>query len=319
MQNIKYYGTMFKEGEDMNEIIKMFRKGFPYINRDEQTILKILNNKNNTFIEKRDEQNKLIAVSVINKNTILFFYVDEMHRNNGIGSDLLVQSEKLIKNNGYKNVVIGAGFDYLMPGVPTSKRYFDSVNENLSKEVNNIASDFFEKRGYFHSWDCNCFDMNLKLNNFDKFEHSINDTINNIKYRWANLTDLKQIIDCADDACQYQDEKFSKYYKDKKLYQSISNQRVLVAEKQNKIVGCIIIAIEMESKDLGNVGCTCVRFSETHQGIGSNMVILGTRFLHDIGLKNASLGYTYSGLDKMYGNAGYKISCYYMMANKKLN
>lgn len=41
MQNIKHYGTMFKEGEDMNEIIKMFRKGFPYINRDEQTILKI--------------------------------------------------------------------------------------------------------------------------------------------------------------------------------------------------------------------------------------------------------------------------------------
>ena len=89
-------------------------------------------------------------------------------------------------------------------------------------------------------------------------------------------------------------------------------------KKNNKIVGCIIVSAEVEAKDLGNVGCACVRFSETHQGIGTALVVLGTRYLYDIGLKNASLGYTYSGLDKMYGNAGYKISCYYMMATKEI-
>lgn len=302
----------------MNEIIKIFRQEFPYIDREEKTILEILSNKNNHFIERRDDSNKLIAISVINKNTILFFFVDKKYRNKGIGTEILKESETLIKNEGYNSVVIGAGFDYIMPGVPTSKKYYDSVNECLAKEVNNNASNFFEKRGYLHSWDCNCFDMKMKLSNFNKFENSINDTIKNIKYRWAKLADVPEIVDCADDACQYQDTKFSKYYKNEKLYQETNNQRVLVAEKENRIIGCIIVSVEAEAKDLGNVGCTCVRFSETHKGIGSNMVILGTRYLHDIELKNASLGYTYSGLDKMYGNAGYKISCYYMMAAKNI-
>lgn len=302
----------------MNEIIKIFRQEFPYIDREEKTILEILSNKNNHFIERRDDSNKLIAISVINKNTILFFFVDKKYRNKGIGTEILKESETLIKNEGYNSVVIGAGFDYIMPGVPTSKKYYDSVNECLAKEVNDNASNFFEKRGYLHSWDCNCFDMKMKLSNFNKFENSINDTIKNIKYRWAKLADVPEIVDCADDACQYQDTKFSKYYKNEKLYQETNNQRVLVAEKENRIIGCIIVSVKAEAKDLGNVGCTCVRFSETHKGIGSNMVILGTRYLHDIELKNASLGYTYSGLDKMYGNADYKISCYYMMAAKNI-
>lgn len=302
----------------MKEIIKLFRTEFPYINREEKTIEEILNNKNNYFIERRDENNNLIAISVINKNTILFFYVDKKYRNKGIGTELLNESENFIKNNGYDNIVVGAGFNYLMPGVPTSKRYYDSVNECLVKEVNDNASNFFEKRGYLHSWDCNCFDMKMKLSNFNQFKNSINDTIKDVKYRWANTTDLDEIVGCADDACQYQDNKFSKYYKNEKLYQQTNNQRVLVAEKGNKIVGCIIVSVETEAKDLGNVGCTCVRFSETHQGIGTNLVILGTQYLHNIGLKNASLGYTYSGLDKMYGNANYKISCYYMMATKEI-
>lgn len=302
----------------MNEIINMFRKEFPYIDREEKTIIEILSNKNNYFIEKRDDKNNLIGISVVNKNTIIFFCVDEKYRNKGIGAKLLKESEDLIRNNGYTDIIIGAGFDYLMPGVPTSKKYYDSVNECLANKVNDRASDFFEKRGYLHSWDCNCFDMKLELKNFNKFENVINDTIKNIKYRWANISDLQEIVECADDACQYQDTKFSKYYKNEQLYQETNNQRVLVAEKDNRIIGCIIVSVEVEAKDLGNVGCTCVRFSETHQGIGSNLVILGTRYLHDIGLKKASLGYTYSGLDKMYGNAGYKISCYYMMAKKDL-
>ncbi len=303
----------------MNEIIQLFRKEFPFVDREDETLKKILSNKNNTFIEKRDNKGKLIAVSVINKNTIIFFCIDKNHRNKGVGSQLLTESENLIKNNGFNNVVVGAGFDYIMPGVPTSKKYYSSINENLANEVNDIASNFFEKRGYLHSWDCNCFDMKMNLKSFNNFNNAINDTINNVKYRWATIEDLDQIVECADDACQYQDEKFSKYYKNENLYNPSNNQRVLVAEKNNKIVGCIIVSIEAEAKGLGNVGCTCVRYSETHQKIGTTMVLLGTRYLHDIGLEKASLGYTYSGLDKMYGNAGYKISCYYMMATKNLN
>lgn len=45
---------------------------------------------------------------------------------------------------------------------------------------------------------------------------------------------------------------------------------------------------------------------------------LGTGYLKDIGLKHASLSYTYSNLDKMYGASGYRISTYYFMGEKSL-
>ena len=269
---------------------------------------------------ERREDNNLIGCVIVNKNTILLLVVDEEYRNKGIGSSLLEECENIIINNGYNNIVLGVGFDYLMPGVPTSKKYVSSVHENLDPMVNDDASTFFEKRGYIHSWkDCNCFDMKMKLSDFNQNEYSIGDTINNIYYRWANIDDLDEIIKCADDACQYQDEKFSKYYNNKDLYNENNNQRVLVAIKDNKIVGTLIVSIETEGKDLGSVGCTCVSFKETHQKIGTNMVKLGTKYLKDIGLKNASLSYTYSGLDKLYGASGYEISCYYMMGEKVIN
>ena len=303
----------------MEEIFDIYKRNFPYINREEKTIREIINNKDNIVFERR-EDNNLIGCAIVNKNTILLLVVDEEYRNKGIGSSLLEECENIIINNGYNNIVLGVGFDYLMPGVPTSKKYVPSVHENLDSMINDDASTFFEKRGYIHSWkDCNCFDMKMKLSDFNQNEYSIGDTINNIYYRWANIDDLDEIIKCADDACQYQDEKFSKYYNNKDLYNENNNQRVLVAIKDNKIVGTLIVSIETEGKDLGSVGCTCVSFKETHQKIGTNMVKLGTKYLKDIGLKNASLSYTYSGLDKLYGASGYEISCYYMMGEKVIN
>lgn len=299
------------------EIFEIYKRNFPYINREEKTIKEIINNKNNIIFEKRNNENKLIACAIVNKNTILLLVVDKEYRNKGIGNSLLQECEAAIKKNGYNKIVLGIGFNYLMPGVPTSKKYTSSIHENLDSMVDDNASTFFEKRGYIHSWGkCNCFDMKLNLSEFNQNENSIGDTINNIQYRWATIEDLNNIIKCADDACKYQDEKFSKYYNNKDLYSENNKQRVLVALKNNKIVGTLIISIETEAKELGNVGCTCVSFEETHQKIGTNMVKLGTKFLKDIGLKNASLSYTYSGLDVLYGAAGYEISTYYFMGEK---
>lgn len=303
----------------MNNYYEIFRNNFPYISREENTLKDVISNKDNIIIEEKNN-NELLGFAIINKNTILLLFVFDKYRKQGIGTKLLNKCERIIKDNGYDKLVIGVGFNYLAPGVPTSKKYVDSVHEKLDPRVNDIASNFFEKRGYIHSWkDCNCFDMKMPLEDFNRNKYSIGDTINNILYRWATIDDLDDIVKCADDACQYQDEKFSKYYKNKELYSDKSNKKVIVAIKNNKIVGSLIVSIETEDKDLGCVGCTCVSFNETHQKIGTYMVMLGTKYLKDIGLKNASLSYTYTGLDKLYGYSGYKISCYYMMATKDLN
>ena len=301
----------------MNEYFEMFKTNFPYISREENTLKEVINNSENVYFEKRNNDNKLIGIAIVNKNTILLLVVDKDYRNQGIGSDLLNKCEDLIIKNGFDEIKLGVGFNYLMPGVPTSKKYTESVNEKLNPEINDNASKYFEKRGYVHSWEnCNCFDMKMSLFDFVKNDNSIGDEINNILYRWATINDLDEIIDCVDDACQFQNEKFSKYYKNTDLYKEDNNQKVLVAVKNNKIVGTLIISIETEAKDLGCVGCTCVSFKETHQKIGTHLVRLGTKYLKDIGLSNANLSYTYTGLDKLYGDSGYQISCYYMMGKK---
>ena len=303
----------------MKEYYKMFKELFPYINREEGKHFEIICNENNEFFEEKTEDGKLVGFAIVNKNTILLLIVDKNYSNQGIGTKLLDKCEQSIISRGYDKVILGVGFDYLMPGVPTSEKYTNSCHENLDSLVNDNASSFFKKRGYYHSWgECNCFDMKMSLIKFVKNENSIGDTINGINYRWATIEDLEDIIECSDDACQYQDEKFSKYYRNEKLYDENNNQRVLVAVKNNKIVGTLIVSVETEGKDLGCVGCTCVSFKETHQGIGTNMVRLGTKYLKDIGLKNASLSYTYTGLDKLYGDSGYEISTYYFMGEKKL-
>lgn len=302
----------------MKEIIDIYRRNFPFISREEKIVEEIINNKDNVFFEERNNGN-LIGCAIVNKNTIILLVVDKDYRNQGIGTRLLDKCEKTIIVNGYDKIILGVGFNYLMPGVPTSKKYVDSINENLDLMVNDKASNYFEKRNYEHSWNkCNCFDMRMSLSDFNKNDYSIGDTIKGVTYRWATIQDLDDIIICADDACQFQDGKFSKYYKNTKLYEQDNNQKVLVAIKNNKIVGSLIVSIETEAKNLGCVGCTCVMFSETHQGIATNMVILGTKYLKDLGLSKANLSYTYTGLDNMYGKAGYEISCYYMMAEKNV-
>ena len=286
----------------MQELLDIYHRNFLNNIRNEETVKTILSNPDNHIIEKRID-NKLVGVCVINKNTVIMLCVDKEYRNKGIGTKLLNQSEKYILDNGYDKLNVGAGFNYLTPGVPINE---DNIN-------------FFERRFYSHSWgNTECFDMDMELKDFNHMEYKIGDTINNTLYRWATVDDIPNIVECADDACKYQSTKFSKYYVNEKLYQDGNDQRVLVAVKNNKIVGCIIASFENEGKDIGSVGCTCVRFDETHQKIGTNMVMVGTRYLKDIGLKYAHLGYTYTGLDKMYGYSGYKITTKYFMAEKPL-
>lgn len=296
------------------EIIKLFRKCFPYIVRDDNTIRQILSHKDNQFAEERNETGNLVGISVINENVILLFCVEEAYRNRGIGDSLLKQSEALIQSNGYKNVKVGVGFDYFMPGVPTSKRYADAVNECLDEHVNEEAGRFFEAHGYRHSQDGNIFDMRFPLKDFNKEKYSVGDTINGITYRFATESDRESVYACTDDALK----EFTKWYMYDALYSSKQVPKVLIATEGEVVCGALLVEVANEEQKLGTVGCTSVRKACQGKGIATNMVTLGTKYLRDIGMKDAYLSYTYTGLDKMYGYAGYKIFVYYMMAQKEL-
>lgn len=69
---------------------------------------------------------------------------------------------------------------------------------------------------------------------------------------------------------------------------------------------------------LGSIGCTTVKRNYQGQHIATNLVLPGIRTLSDMGMREGYLGYTYSGLDRLYGAAGYRIKVFFMMAEKKL-
>ena len=202
------------------DLYEMFRVNFPFIIREYNTALNLLSNPNNKVIEKRKEQGELIGVSVINKNTIYMLCVNKDYRNKGIGEELLSESEDYILSNGYNEIIVGVGDSYLMPGIPMKTKPFDEVlkDDKVYEDVTDSANEFFTKRGYVHSWDCNCFDMKSDYSKVDFPDWSIGDTIDGITYRWATKEDISKIIECTDDA----HESFSKYYKDSSKLSSFS-------------------------------------------------------------------------------------------------
>lgn len=296
------------------EILNIFRRNLPFIVRDDDTVLSIVSHMGNEFVEERNETGDLIGISVIHDNVILLLCVDEAYRKKGIGDRLLKRTEELIRTKGHKMVKVGVGFDYLMPGVPTSKRYADAVNEWMDERVNDTASRFFESHGYVHSQDCNIFDMHFSLKDFEREEHSVGDTIDGITYRFATESDREAVYACTDDALK----EFTKWYQYDALYSSKQLPKVLIAVEGDVVCGALLVEVANEEQKLGTVGCTSVRNAYRGKGIATRMVTIGTKYLRDIGMQDAFLSYTYTGLDKMYGYAGYRIFVYYMMAQKEL-
>ncbi|MCM1120481.1 MAG: GNAT family N-acetyltransferase [bacterium] len=294
------------------EIVTLYQKNLPFIVRDQETVLRILHHKGNTIIEHREEGKKLAGVSVVNQNTILLLCVDAKYRRQGIGTKLLRESEETIRRGGYDRVVVGNGFDYIMPGVPTSKRYFPAENEELYPGLDETASDFFTKRGYTHTWNCNCFDMRFPLERFDQNDRHVGDTIEGVTYRWATPDDLAGICACTDDAFP----EFTVFYQNESLY-APGGAKVLIAVLEGEIVGTLIVE-PGDGNQPGSIGCTTVRQACRGRHIAVNLVTVGTRYLKDTGIKDAYLSYTYSGLDHLYGYAGYRICVYFMMAEKAL-
>ncbi len=309
----------------VQELYEIFNRNFPFIVRDKGTVLEILGHEGNVVFEERDAQNALIGAAVVNRSTILMLCVDEKYRERGIGSRLLKRAEEAIRANGFEQINVGNGFNYLAPGVPTAKRYFAAENEKLYPGLDERASDFFTKRGYAHSWECNCFDMRFLLSEFEEsetgkgienmqYENGFAHCINGITYRLAAPDERDAVCACTDDACA----EFTQYYRADALYQKGNTARVFVAVSGNEVVGTLIVGVEDEEKSLGSVGCTTVHPSWQGKHIAVNLVAVGTKYLKEFGLREAYLSYTYTGLDHMYGYSGYKICVYFMMAVKNI-
>jgi GNAT superfamily N-acetyltransferase len=288
----------------IDDIYKLFRETLPDIIRDGETVLSILGEEGNHIIERR-KNGKLNGVSVINENTIYLLCVEKSSQNQGVGTELLKRSEEHIASNGFNKVILGLKDDYIMPGAP------------MKNSMNGVraAFHFFVKHGYRHSWgDTGCIDLDQRLEDFSYNEHKIGDTINGIIYRWANIGDIAKVLECTADA----EQEFIKYYDDKELYTQDSNTSVLIAEKDNKVLGTLIVSIDAGYEGMGSLACIATVPVQRGKGIAANMMMLGTRYLKDMGLIKSHLSYTYTDIVNIYHRAGYKICMEYFMGEKQL-
>lgn len=300
----------------IDRLIRLFHTCFPTAVRNPETLRKILSDPENQVLTHWEGE-ELAAALVLNGNTVYMLAVEPAYRKRGIGSALLARAEELCREAGMDAMVIGAGKEYLIPGVPTSRKVFEEElkPDCIDPGVTDEAAAFFRKRGYTHAWgDCNCFDMRFPLSEMPDDLPGVGDTLEGVTYRWASADDLPGITACTDDA----EEGFTQYYQNPGLYTGTGDQRVLAAVENGTVIGCLIVSFGNEGAGRGSVGCTAVVHAARGRHVGVNMTCIGTRALKDAGLREGFLGYTYSGLDRMYGYTGYKICVYYMMAKKPL-
>ena len=79
---------------------------------------------------------------------------------------------------------------------------------------------------------------------------------------------------------------------------------------------CVWMNHTAKEDGVGLIGCVTVLDAFRGQGIASRLVRYATEYLALRGAKFAFVGYTYSGMERLYGKCGYRISSYYMMAKK---
>ncbi len=301
------------------ELYDLFRRNFPYVLRREQTAKSVLSHPENKVFESRREDGSLNGACVLHKDTVYLLCVDEDSRRRGIGNDLLEQAETFLREKGEKVIRIGAGEDYLTPGVPTAVMPFSQPlwEEALPKELlKEDFTGFFRKRGYRHSWgEGNCFDLIAELTEVDLKKIGLEKRFEGIAFRFGVPEDLFQVLSCVQDA----EEEFLPFYQAASLYEEGSSSRALLAVRNGEVLGAILVSEEGEGESTGSLGCTAVARRHQGQGIAKRLVAEGTAYLKAKGLEKSFIGYTYSGLQRLYGPAGYRISCYYDMAEKELS
>lgn len=296
----------------VTQLFNLFKRNFGYLAVSDDTAMELLSDKGNKVFARYDRSNNLIAASVVHNNTILMLAVDKEYRGHGIGTALLEMSEEYIKSKGYDHVVFGVGLmSYFAPGVPTSTMLVEMPESpELWEGLEAYPAEFVKRRGYNHASGCNIFDMDMPLTDATEFPVHHGETKDGVTYRFASIEDKEGIMACCKAGADY----FAGYYQDDNFYTTDSDERVLVADIDGDIVGCLLV---MTYSETGEIGCVTVAPKARGKKIGTNMSIAATSYIKDKGCSRAFLSYTYSGLDKMYGKAGYKICAYYYMAKKE--
>ena len=298
-----------------NEQKMLFRACFPFAVREEQTVEAILTHPDVMHWEERDSDGHLIGCALLHQNTLLMLAVLPHCRRKGIGTRLLAACENAVKEKGFSSITVGSGAFYLLPGVPSRTSILAKHTAIATAEgIDPNATRFFEKRGYRHRWkDADCMDMTATLTAEMPDVTQANTAPDTVTYRFAAIGELAAILRCTDDA----HPSFTKYYADPTRYTDPA-ERVVIATDGQDPVGAVIVKCGKDGAGIASLAALAVKHSHRGQNIGLALVTHATAYAKQQGMTKSFVGYTYSGVDRLYQKAGYQIATYYLMAEKML-
>lgn len=228
--------------------------------------------------------------------------VEKTHQGKGVGSKLVEEAMKELKQRGIRKISLGSGgYSYFWPGVPT----------NLKPAVM-----FFKKLGWNYSETS--VDMIGQLKNYQT-PSGIYQRVENleIKIEFLNESQINQLK-------EFEKQNFSDWYgyfsaaiEENKL------DNVLIAlSSDNQILGSVLIDRNKKAWNrilgdrVGALGALGVSESARGQGIGLALAAKGSEILKDSEVEVCFLGWT--RLIDWYGKLGYKVWREYQMATKNI-
>jgi ribosomal protein S18 acetylase RimI-like enzyme len=103
------------------------------------------------------------------------------------------------------------------------------------------------------------------------------------------------------------------------MYKHDSTTPILIAEKNNEVLGAIMVNFEEGLHDnTATLDCLATEQKHRGKGIATTLTTLGTKHLKDIGIRDVYLCYTYTGIANMYRRIGYEICMEFFMGEKIL-
>lgn len=292
-------------------LLALFDECFPYLESGRGSIPPLATHN---VVHSCFRENTLVGAAIVGSGNLYFLAVSPEHRHCGIGSSLLAEAEKTCLDAGYDRITVGVGRDgYITPGIPTSVMPYteELCAPNLYDGLTDEGAAFFRHHGYTHVRESNTFDMRATLPYAGNDAYPLGYTRGGVTYRLAGPADRESVLRCTDDAAPY----FTEYYKNEERYRSGSIV-CAVSEEDGEVIGCLLAS--GTPGGLGTIGCVAVANRARGRGVASDMVRCAARYITEQGSVRGFLSYTYTGLDRLYGKAGFRISVYYMMAEKPL-
>ncbi|MFA6729688.1 MAG: GNAT family N-acetyltransferase [Eubacteriales bacterium] len=277
---------------DQNELYHLYLECFPDYSVQRELFFNLLRPEKAIVACVYGEDGDIDGYSMIHDSSIAILCVKPSHRQKGLGSRLLDESERIVAHAGAKRVVLGRGTHYLLQGVPHKE--------------NEVA--FFEKRGYKADWVST--NMTLKLNEFSPERLDVPSLPEGVLFRFAAEQDRQALSAAVIDAHSAWEGIFLD-----------CADPVLLAVKGKEIVGFEILSpnggrFAPPDQKVGAIGCVGVIHSERSAGIGRQMVIQGAQWLKNQRCHSIELRYV--ELVDWYKKIGFVPVAYQWMGEKAL-